>query len=53
MNTSCEFQRAKQAMTGDYEVDIQMLTEKLELLCKQIEPHGKVVDFLENPEVSN
>lgn len=46
------FKRASQLMTEDLGQNLTILTDKLEALYKQIETSGKVVDFLENHDVS-
>ena len=38
-------------MTGRLEIDFAILTEKLQQVCDQIEPYGRVADFLENEKV--
>lgn len=38
-------------MTGRLEIDFAILTEKLQQVSDQIEPYGKVSDFLENEKV--
>lgn len=46
-------QAARQHMTGRLTEDIAIIMDKLEDVCAEIQPHGKVSEFLENPEVAH
>lgn len=44
-------QQARSLMTGQLDIDFAILTDKLQQVCDQIIPYGKVSDFLENEKV--